>query len=121
MVLDERGKEATSEGFAELLAKVHNHKLHCARWSPCIAVLVGARSLSVPARDHAHACACATPEGAPQYRTVCCPGQAGDNGRPSIAFCIGGPHGHSSEVRGRANVMLRLSGCVLNHQVSSFA
>ncbi|CAL5220528.1 g2560 [Coccomyxa viridis] len=64
VVLDERGKEATSEGFAELLAK------------------------------------------------------AGDNGRPSIAFCIGGPHGHSSEVRGRADVMLRLSGCVLNHQVA---
>lgn len=38
---------------------------------------------------------------------------------PCIDFCIGGPHGHSSEVRKRADSMLRLSGCVLNHQVST--
>ncbi|CAK0783548.1 hypothetical protein CVIRNUC_006747 [Coccomyxa viridis] len=64
VVLDERGKEATSEGLAALLAK------------------------------------------------------AGDDGVPCIDFCIGGPHGHSSEVRKRADSMLRLSGCVLNHQVA---
>ena len=38
---------------------------------------------------------------------------------PCIDFCIGGPHGHSSDVRERADSMLRLSGCVLNHQVST--
>ena len=38
---------------------------------------------------------------------------------PCIDFCIGGPHGHGSDVRKRADLMLRLSGCVLNHQVSA--
>lgn len=41
---------------------------------------------------------------------------AGDEGRP-IAFCIGGPYGHSDAVRGRADRMIRLSSMVLNHQV----
>ncbi|PNW72157.1 hypothetical protein CHLRE_16g680100v5 [Chlamydomonas reinhardtii] len=42
---------------------------------------------------------------------------AGDEGRP-IAFCIGGPYGHSDAVRGRADRMIRLSSMVLNHQVA---
>lgn len=43
--------------------------------------------------------------------------QAGDDGVDSVVFCIGGPHGHSEAVQKRANVTLRLSACVLNHQV----
>ncbi|BDA49760.1 Ribosomal RNA large subunit methyltransferase H [Coccomyxa sp. Obi] len=64
VVLDERGKEATSEKIAEMIA------------------------------------------------------EAGDEGVGALVFCIGGPHGHSSEVRKRADSMLRLSACVLNHQVA---
>ena len=35
----------------------------------------------------------------------------------AVVFCIGGPYGHSDAVRSRADLMLRLSACVLNHQV----
>ncbi|EFJ49589.1 hypothetical protein VOLCADRAFT_59226 [Volvox carteri f. nagariensis] len=42
---------------------------------------------------------------------------AGDEGRP-LAFCIGGPYGHSDAVRARADRMLRMSAMVLNHQAS---
>ncbi|PNH02247.1 putative RNA methyltransferase At5g10620, partial [Tetrabaena socialis] len=42
---------------------------------------------------------------------------AGDDGRP-LAFCIGGPYGHSDAVRARADRMVRLSVMVLNHQVA---
>jgi 23S rRNA (pseudouridine1915-N3)-methyltransferase len=45
---------------------------------------------------------------------------AGDKGTP-LAFCIGGPFGHSDEVRGRSNESVRLSNMVLNHQVRDSA
>ncbi len=35
----------------------------------------------------------------------------------ALAFCLGGPHGHSDAVRARADITLRLSACVLNHEV----
>lgn len=41
----------------------------------------------------------------------------GDEGRP-LLFCIGGPFGHSDQVRQRADRMLRLSAMVLNHEVA---
>jgi 23S rRNA pseudoU1915 N3-methylase RlmH len=41
---------------------------------------------------------------------------AGDNGTP-LAFCIGGPFGHSAAMRARADDSVRLSKMVLNHQV----
>lgn len=65
VLLDERGRDLTSEGLARLLAA------------------------------------------------------AGDNGRPGLAFCIGGPHGHSDAVRARADETVRLSSMVLNHQVAA--
>ena len=43
--------------------------------------------------------------------------QAGDDGVSALVFCIGGPYGHSDAVRARADLTLRLSACVLNHQV----
>lgn len=43
---------------------------------------------------------------------------AGDEGRP-IAFCIGGPYGHSAAVRARADRLVRLSAMVMNHQVAN--
>mmetsp|Transcript_21651 Transcript_21651/g.54504 ORF Transcript_21651/g.54504 Transcript_21651/m.54504 type:complete len:208 (-) Transcript_21651:202-825(-) len=64
VVLDERGKDVTSEGMAKLIA------------------------------------------------------DAGDNGFGGIVFCIGGPFGHSEEVRQRSTKMIRLSKMVLNHQVA---
>ena len=44
--------------------------------------------------------------------------QAGDDGVSSLVFCLGGPYGHSEAVRARGDVTLRLSACVLNHQVA---
>jgi len=44
--------------------------------------------------------------------------QASDEGWPSVVFAIGGPYGHSSEVRERADDVIRLSSCVLNHSVA---
>lgn len=64
IVMDERGKEMTSEGFADLIA------------------------------------------------------HAGDNGASGLAFAIGGPYGHDEEVRRKASRVIRLSACVLNHQVA---
>ena len=43
--------------------------------------------------------------------------QVGDNGVSNLVFGIGGPYGHSSEVRMRADEMVKLSDMVLNHQV----
>lgn len=44
--------------------------------------------------------------------------QAGDQSVPALAFCIGGPFGHADAVRARANDTIKLSSCVLNHQVA---
>ncbi|CAD7698218.1 unnamed protein product [Ostreobium quekettii] len=63
IVLDERGKDITSQGMAQLIA------------------------------------------------------EAGDMGSP-LTFCIGGPYGHTQEVRERANKVVRLSSLVLNHEVA---
>ncbi|XP_024536349.1 putative RNA methyltransferase At5g10620 [Selaginella moellendorffii] len=43
---------------------------------------------------------------------------AANNCSSSLLFCIGGPYGHGSRVKTRANVTLRLSSLVLNHQVA---
>ncbi|CAM6127362.1 unnamed protein product [Calypogeia fissa] len=44
--------------------------------------------------------------------------EAGDKGASALVFCIGGPYGHGSQVRKRANVSVKLSSMVLNHQVA---
>jgi 23S rRNA (pseudouridine1915-N3)-methyltransferase len=44
--------------------------------------------------------------------------QASDEGWPAVVFAIGGPYGHSPEVRERADDVIRLSSCVLNHSVA---
>ncbi|KAK9819287.1 hypothetical protein WJX74_000717 [Apatococcus lobatus] len=44
--------------------------------------------------------------------------QAGDEGASSIAFCIGGPYGHTQQVRDKATRSIKLSAMVLNHQVA---
>ncbi|KAL3691731.1 hypothetical protein R1sor_005382 [Riccia sorocarpa] len=46
-------------------------------------------------------------------------GEAGDRGSSALVFCIGGPHGHGSQVQKRANIAIRLSSMVLNHQVAT--
>jgi 23S rRNA (pseudouridine1915-N3)-methyltransferase len=43
---------------------------------------------------------------------------AGDRSAASIVFCIGGPYGHTDEVRARADRVVSLSNCILNHQVA---
>lgn len=44
--------------------------------------------------------------------------QAGDEGWPGVVFAIGGPYGHPPAVRERADDVVRLSSCVLNHAVA---
>lgn len=39
-------------------------------------------------------------------------------GAPSLLFCIGGPYGHGRLLRERANVSIKLSSLVLNHEVA---
>ncbi|RWR84260.1 SPOUT methyltransferase [Cinnamomum micranthum f. kanehirae] len=45
-------------------------------------------------------------------------GNAGKTGSSAIAFCIGGPYGHGRQLRERADVTIRLSSMVLNHQIA---
>ncbi|XP_023524400.1 putative RNA methyltransferase At5g10620 [Cucurbita pepo subsp. pepo] len=43
---------------------------------------------------------------------------AGNTGASRLAFCIGGPYGHGQQLRQRANVSIKLSSMVLNHQIA---
>ncbi len=43
---------------------------------------------------------------------------AGTTGASAIVFCIGGPYGHGLKLRMRADVTVRLSSMVLNHQIA---
>ncbi|KAJ6743743.1 METHYLTRANSFERASE [Salix viminalis] len=45
-------------------------------------------------------------------------GDAGNTGASRLSFCIGGPYGHGQQIRKRANVSIRLSSMVLNHQIA---
>ncbi|KAF8389446.1 hypothetical protein HHK36_026141 [Tetracentron sinense] len=45
-------------------------------------------------------------------------GDAGNTGSSRLSFCIGGPYGHGRQLRERANVTIRLSSMVLNHQIA---
>ncbi|KAF2286309.1 hypothetical protein GH714_013742 [Hevea brasiliensis] len=39
-------------------------------------------------------------------------------GASRLSFCIGGPYGHGQRMRKRANISIRLSSMVLNHQIA---
>jgi len=43
---------------------------------------------------------------------------ASDNGYQGIVFAIGGPFGHGTAVRARADAQVKLSSMVMNHQVA---
>ena len=43
---------------------------------------------------------------------------AGEAAPPALVFAIGGPFGHGAAARARADDAIRLSSCVLNHQVA---
>ncbi|XP_077222607.1 methyltransferase [Tasmannia lanceolata] len=45
-------------------------------------------------------------------------GDAGKTGSSTLVFCIGGPYGHGHQLRERADVTIRLSSMVLNHQLA---
>ncbi|ERN12485.1 hypothetical protein AMTRI_Chr01g136820 [Amborella trichopoda] len=45
-------------------------------------------------------------------------GEARNTGSEVLVFCIGGPYGHGQKLRKRADVTVRLSTMVLNHQVA---
>ncbi|XP_057799269.1 putative RNA methyltransferase At5g10620 isoform X2 [Salvia miltiorrhiza] len=44
--------------------------------------------------------------------------EAGNTGASSILFCVGGPYGHGRQLRERADVSIRLSSLVLNHEIA---
>ncbi|XP_022131417.1 putative RNA methyltransferase At5g10620 isoform X4 [Momordica charantia] len=41
-----------------------------------------------------------------------------DWGASRLSFCIGGPYGHGQQLRQRANLTIKLSSMVLNHQIA---
>ncbi|KAK2453021.1 pentatricopeptide repeat-containing protein [Trifolium repens] len=43
---------------------------------------------------------------------------AGNTGASRISLCIGGPYGHGRKIRERANLSIKLSSMVLNHQIA---
>ncbi|KAK0572275.1 hypothetical protein LWI29_028995 [Acer saccharum] len=45
-------------------------------------------------------------------------GGAGNTGASRLSFCIGGPYGHGRKMRERANMSIKLSSMVLNHQIA---
>ncbi|TKY58216.1 putative RNA methyltransferase [Spatholobus suberectus] len=45
-------------------------------------------------------------------------GDAGNTGASRLSFCIGGPYGHGRKMRERANLSIKLSSLVLNHQIA---
>ncbi|KAK4354827.1 hypothetical protein RND71_027021 [Anisodus tanguticus] len=45
-------------------------------------------------------------------------GDAGNKGASSLLFCIGGPYGHGKQLRDRANISVKLSSLVLNHEIA---
>ncbi|KAL9227196.1 hypothetical protein vseg_002918 [Gypsophila vaccaria] len=45
-------------------------------------------------------------------------GDAGFTGAARMLFCIGGPYGHGRQLRKRANLSIKLSSLVLNHQIA---
>ncbi|CAJ1972176.1 unnamed protein product [Sphenostylis stenocarpa] len=45
-------------------------------------------------------------------------GDAGNTGASRLSFCIGGPYGHGRKMRDRANISIKLSSLVLNHQIA---
>ncbi|KAJ9702201.1 hypothetical protein PVL29_004104 [Vitis rotundifolia] len=42
----------------------------------------------------------------------------GNTGASRLSFCIGGPYGHGEQLRKRANISIKLSSMVLNHQIA---
>ncbi|KAB2619174.1 RNA methyltransferase [Pyrus ussuriensis x Pyrus communis] len=45
-------------------------------------------------------------------------GDAGNTGASRLSFCVGGPYGHGKQLRERADVCIKLSSMVLNHQIA---
>ncbi|GLT32600.1 hypothetical protein SLA2020_072560 [Shorea laevis] len=45
-------------------------------------------------------------------------GDAGSKGASRLLFCIGGPYGHGRQIQERANISVKLSSMVLNHQIA---
>ncbi|KAL6212204.1 hypothetical protein ACLB2K_017425 [Fragaria x ananassa] len=45
-------------------------------------------------------------------------GDAGNTGASRLSFCVGGPYGHGKHMRERANISIKLSSMVLDHQIA---
>lgn len=110
ILLDERGRDLSSEDLARLLAQVGRHAAWqaAAPHSQCCMVdpLLGTFCIVLPCCRLPTLLAPLLP----------CAPQASDQSWPSLVFCIGGPFGHSPAVRARGNETIRLSKMVLNHQ-----
>lgn len=44
--------------------------------------------------------------------------KVGDTNCKSLVFCVGGPYGHGSKLKERANQLISLSPLVLNHEIA---
>lgn len=84
----------TSEGMAQLIAEVGSQD--CSEISDTWVVLASERSM-----------------------ISLCILQAGDR-NADLVFCIGGPFGHSNDLRAQANKVVKLSDMVMNHQVQFY-
>ena len=140
VLLDERGRDVSSEDLARLLAQVGPRRWgHAGGAIPCIDRAWAGRGSAWVGREpggavlaHPAAARQAPPALAPAVAAAaamavteaCCARcrhaapQASDQSWPSLVFCIGGPFGHSPAVRARGNDTIRLSKMVLNHQAS---
>ncbi|XP_031130456.1 putative RNA methyltransferase At5g10620 [Ipomoea triloba] len=45
-------------------------------------------------------------------------GDAGNMGASNLVFCIGGPYGHGRQLQERANLSIKLSSLVFNHEIA---
>ena len=118
VALDERGREATSAGIADLLAAAggagtgkrgrggRGWGWGWGRGRSCRALNLNHRS-----PPHGHALTPSSLAGASAALEV-------RGAAAALVFLIGGPHGHAPPVAARADATLRLSGCVLNHTLA---
>ncbi|KAE8651373.1 putative RNA methyltransferase At5g10620 isoform X2 [Cucumis sativus] len=84
VMLDENGKELSSELMAELVADAGNTVSSC-HHAPIVSGNNFNRAIGSASR---------------------------------LSFCIGGPYGHGQQLRQRANLSIKLSSMVLNHQIA---
>ncbi len=137
VLLDEHGKEVTSEQFADLMADASDT---VCRWAFCNAA-IGTSLLSstttttsifislsfcidsvkgIWANVHVSHCfpvSCVSFSFS-SVKLKVLSGCWHWQGASALVFCIGGPFGHGPQLHARANITVKLSSMVLNHQLA---